>query len=47
VAHAVELTNVLQDDVAREGLTHDAELANAPARDGDLHKLPNVIGDSA
>ena len=47
MAHAVELTNVLQDDIVREGLTHEAALANAPARDGDLYKVPKVIGDSA
>ena len=46
MAHAVELHNVLADDVPGESLPPDAALANAPARDGDFFKVPKVIGDS-
>jgi len=46
MAHAVELHNVLADDVPAEGLATEQALANAPARDGDFFKVPKVIGDS-
>ena len=46
MAHAVELHNVLADDVAAESLAPDQALANAPQRDGDFFKVPKVIGDS-
>jgi aspartyl/glutamyl-tRNA(Asn/Gln) amidotransferase C subunit len=46
MAHAVELQNVLADDVPGESLKPDEALANAPQRDGDLFKVPKVIGDS-
>lgn len=45
MVHAVELTNVLGDDVPHESLTADQALANAPQRDGDFFKVPKVIGD--
>ena len=46
MAHAVQLHNVLADDVAGESLPPDHALANAPQRDGDFFKVPKVIGDS-
>jgi len=46
MAHAVELHNVLADDVPGKSLTPDEALANAPQRDGDFFKVPKVIGDS-
>ena len=46
MAHAVELHNVLADDVATESLTAEQAMANAPQRDGDFFKVPKVIGDS-
>jgi aspartyl-tRNA(Asn)/glutamyl-tRNA(Gln) amidotransferase subunit C len=46
MAHAVELHNVLADDVPGESLPPAAALANAPDRDGDFFKVPKVIGDS-
>ncbi|HUT57992.1 MAG TPA: Asp-tRNA(Asn)/Glu-tRNA(Gln) amidotransferase subunit GatC [Phycisphaerae bacterium] len=46
MAHAVELRNVLADDVPGESLPPDEALANAPQRDGDFFKVPKVIEDS-
>jgi aspartyl-tRNA(Asn)/glutamyl-tRNA(Gln) amidotransferase subunit C len=46
MAHAIELHNVLADDVVGESLPPDVALANAAARDGDFFKVPKVIGDS-
>jgi len=46
MAHAVELHNVLAEDVPGESLTPEQALANAPQRDGDFFKVPKVIGDS-
>lgn len=44
--HAVELRNVLAEDLPGESLTAEAALANAPQRDGDFFMVPKVIGDS-
>jgi aspartyl-tRNA(Asn)/glutamyl-tRNA(Gln) amidotransferase subunit C len=46
MAHAVELRNVLADDVPHQSLTAEQALANAPQRDGDFFKVPKVIGES-
>jgi len=46
MAHAVDLHNVLADDVPGESLPPDVALANAPQRDGDFFSVPKVIGDS-
>jgi aspartyl-tRNA(Asn)/glutamyl-tRNA(Gln) amidotransferase subunit C len=46
MAHAVELTNVLADDVPRPSLTPEQALANAPDRDDNFFKVPKVIGES-
>ena len=46
MAHALDFHNVLADDVLAAGLSPDAALANAPARDGDFFSVPKVIGDS-
>ena len=46
MAHAVELSNVLAEDVPGVSLSADQALANAPQRDGDFFKVPKVIGDS-
>ncbi|MCD4824790.1 MAG: Asp-tRNA(Asn)/Glu-tRNA(Gln) amidotransferase subunit GatC [Phycisphaerae bacterium] len=47
MAHAVELSNVLADDVQRDSLTAEQALANAPAREGDFFKVPKVLGEGA
>jgi len=44
--HAVELRNVLADDVPAASLPTEAALANAPQRDGAFFMVPKVIGDS-
>jgi len=46
LAHAVELSNVLADDVPRPSLSAAEALANAPRRDGDFFMVPKVIGES-
>ena len=46
MAHAVELHNVLADDVAAASLLPEQALANAPQRDGNFFKVPKVIEDS-
>ena len=46
MAHAVELHNVLADDVPAAGLTGEQALANAPQSDGGFFLVPKVIGDS-
>ena len=47
MAHAVELHNVLAADEPGESLPPEQVLANAPARDGDLFRVPRVIGESS
>ena len=44
--HAVELHNVLADDVPAGGLTHEQALANAPQHGDGFFLVPKVIGDS-
>ena len=44
MAHAVELSNVLADDVARASLPREDALANAPARDDKHYLVPPVLG---
>ena len=46
VTHAVELRNVLADDVHAPSLPTEAALAGAPQREGDFFAVPKVIGDS-
>ena len=45
MAHAVEIRNVLADDVVGQSLSPSEAMANAPARDGDFFKVPKVIGE--
>ena len=47
MAHAIEISNVLADDVVRPSLPTDRALANAPQRDGDFFKVPKVIGEGS
>ena len=37
-AQTIELENILRDDVVQPSLAAEAVLANAPARDGDVHR---------
>jgi aspartyl-tRNA(Asn)/glutamyl-tRNA(Gln) amidotransferase subunit C len=45
MAHAMDVTNALREDVAEPGLTAGQALANAPATDEPFFKVPKVIGD--
>lgn len=45
MAHALEVTNVLADDVPHESLPRDAALANAPHRDAECYLVPAVLGE--
>ena len=45
MAHAVELSNVFAEDVARPSLGRDQILANAPKRDDECYRVPAVLGE--
>ena len=42
-AHAVPLVNVTRADETAPSLTHDAALANAPARTNGLFLVPKIV----
>jgi len=42
-SHAVPVTCVLREDVARESLTVEGSVNNAPERKGSFFKVPPVI----
>ena len=46
LTHAVELSNVLAEDLTSPSLTPDQALANASDRDNSFFKVPKVLGDS-
>lgn len=43
MAHAMPLVNVTRPDLVQASLPHDAALANAPARSGDLFSVPKIV----
>ncbi len=43
-AQTIELENILREDVARESLSVDAVLSNAPRREGDFIVVPAILG---
>lgn len=43
MAHAVEVTNVLREDVVGESLPRSAALANAPRSDGECFLVPPIL----
>jgi len=45
MAHPLDLTNVLRDDVEQPGLSTDVALANAPQRDESFFAVPKVLGE--
>jgi aspartyl-tRNA(Asn)/glutamyl-tRNA(Gln) amidotransferase subunit C len=45
MAHAVEVTNVFDEDVVRPSLPRDAALANAPHHDERGYLVPAVLGE--
>jgi aspartyl-tRNA(Asn)/glutamyl-tRNA(Gln) amidotransferase subunit C len=45
MAHAIDLVNVLADDVPEPSLPREAALANAPKRDEECYRVPAVLGE--
>jgi aspartyl-tRNA(Asn)/glutamyl-tRNA(Gln) amidotransferase subunit C len=45
MAHAVEVTNVFEEDVVRPSLPREAALANAPHHDERGYLVPAVLGE--
>ncbi len=45
MAHAIELTNVLVDDIVQPSLDREAALASAPKRDAECYRVPAVLGE--
>lgn len=45
LAHPLELSNVLADDVPVAGLDRDQALLNAPKRDDECFRVPAVLGE--
>jgi aspartyl-tRNA(Asn)/glutamyl-tRNA(Gln) amidotransferase subunit C len=46
-SHALPLSNVMRDDVARPGLGADAVLAGAPAAEDGRFRVPRILGEEA
>ena len=42
-AQTIELENILREDVVKPSLPVEAVLANAPAREGDLFRVPPTV----
>ena len=42
-SHAVPMTNVMREDVSRPSFPREEMLANAPARSGELFRVPKII----
>jgi aspartyl-tRNA(Asn)/glutamyl-tRNA(Gln) amidotransferase subunit C len=42
-SHAVPMTNVMRDDLARASFSQSDMLANAPDRSGDFFRVPKII----
>jgi aspartyl-tRNA(Asn)/glutamyl-tRNA(Gln) amidotransferase subunit C len=45
MAHALEVTNVLADDVVEPSLPREAALASAPRHNGRGYLVPAVLGE--
>lgn len=45
--HAVPMTNVFRDDVARPSLPRDVVLAGAPAAEDGRIRVPRILGEEA
>ena len=43
--HAVPMTNVMREDVARPGLPQDVVLAGAPAAEDGRFRVPRILGE--
>ena len=46
-SHALPLTNVTRDDVARPGLSVQAALSGAPAAEAGRFRVPRILGEEA
>ena len=44
LTHATALTTQLRDDEPADALSHEAALANAPARTGEYFAVPKILG---
>jgi aspartyl-tRNA(Asn)/glutamyl-tRNA(Gln) amidotransferase subunit C len=44
-SHVIKMTNVMRDDEVRPSLPLEKGLANAPAREGTMFKVPRIIED--
>jgi aspartyl-tRNA(Asn)/glutamyl-tRNA(Gln) amidotransferase subunit C len=47
MAHAMELSNVLREDVPTPGMAIEDVLANAPDQSPPFFKVPKVIGEAS
>ena len=47
MVHAVELGNILAEDIPQDSLTPDEALKNAPQREGDFFKVTKVLGEGS
>ncbi|HUZ19730.1 MAG TPA: Asp-tRNA(Asn)/Glu-tRNA(Gln) amidotransferase subunit GatC [Acidimicrobiales bacterium] len=45
-SHALELVNVLREDVVRPGLDRDEVLAEAPATEAGRFRVPSILGEA-
>jgi aspartyl-tRNA(Asn)/glutamyl-tRNA(Gln) amidotransferase subunit C len=45
MAHSLDLSNVLREDVVQPSLPREAALANAPQSDGECYLVPAVLGE--
>ena len=45
--HAVPMTNVVREDVARPSLPRDVVLAGAPAAEDGRFRVPRILGEEA
>ncbi len=46
LSHALELKNVMREDVPCAGLTHEEALYNAPSRKGEFFLVPRIMDNS-
>ena len=46
-SHALPLTNVFREDVARPGLTAEQALSGAPEVDQQRFSVPRILGEEA
>lgn len=47
MAHALDVTNVLREDVPTEGMPTDEALANAPHQANGFFRVPKILGEGS